>query len=525
MQTKEQFESRKPFILVISTLVIGVFVALAPFAPSLFAEGQTKTAPSATPLPEELETKKSDSLTSEQYLKIIDDVFQVVQDYYVDDVDAKVLYEGAIKGLMDSLGDPYSVYLDEAFMSDLNDTTQGSFGGVGLVIGKQAEDPENKGKARYIEVVSPVEDTPGWKAGIRSGDLIIKIDGVGTADLTTDQAVKRIRGTQNTQVTITLRRGEESEFDVTLTRAKIEVPNLKKAMMPNGIAYLRIIEFTPQTPIRVREALEYFKQNKYTSLVIDLRNNPGGLLLSCVQIADMFLDSGTIVSTKSRLASENRTDKAKADLLVPKDIPIVILINKGSASASEILSGALKDHKRAYLVGEKTYGKGSVQQVIPIPPGTTGFKLTMSRYYTPSDVNIDKIGIPPDREVKSHEYTEAEIKTLTKLISAGTVSAYALKNPQAGSAEINALAKKLKAEGYDVDIDVLARFIRDEVNRRNPDRVYDLEFDTQLKEAVSIIQNENFAKLVSSVKTLKVLQDEAKAKAEADALETKKAGD
>ena len=268
--------------------------------------------------------------------------------------------QGRMKGMLEALDDPYTSYIDsESILGrNLQDTTTSAFGGVGLSITKPYEStPE---KPAYVEVASPIEDTPGWKAGIQPGDLILEIDGTSTPEITMDEVLDRLRGPVGTDVSVLIRRGKALEFPVTLTRALIEVPTVKFGMMDNGIGYLRIIEFTPLTPDRVQDALDSFREAGYTSLLIDLRNNPGGLITSVVDVADKFVGDGVIVSTKSRVTYENREFRAKSGTsVVPAGFPIVILINKGSASASEILAGALKDYHLAYLVGETTYGKGS----------------------------------------------------------------------------------------------------------------------------------------------------------------------
>lgn len=443
-----------------------------------------------------------------QYAKNFESVFKFVQQNYVDEIDPKILYEGALKGMMDSLGDPYTVYLDPDQMRDLTDTTAGAFGGVGLSISKAVE--STKDKPAYVEVASPIEDSPGAKAGIQAGDLIIEIEGESTADMTMNQVLDRLRGEIGTPVTITVLRGKNIRFNVTLIRALIEVPTVKFAMIEGTkIGYVRLIQFTPETPNRLQDALDYFAENGYSSLIIDLRDNPGGLISSVVEIADKFVDNGPIVTTKSRLAYENQEYSAKKNNTVIKNqIPIVVLINRGSASASEILSGCLKDYHKGYLVGERTYGKGSVQQVIPLS-SIDGIKLTMARYYTPSDVNIDKIGIPPDLEVKNIEtFTEDQEKAYVNLISSGIIAQTVELNPEMSEDEIAKNAETLH-KAYDIDQRLLRRLLRNEVLRTKETPVYDLDYDVQLNKAIEIANNKSeFFKIMKETKTLKQLQDE-----------------
>jgi carboxyl-terminal processing protease len=243
-----------------------------------------------------------------------------------------------------------------------------------------------------------------------------------------------------------------------------------------------------------------------------LRNNPGGLLDSAAKIGDFFIDEGPIVSTKSRLAFETRSMNASKDNTIVRDMPIVVLINKGSASASEILSGALKDNHLAYLVGERTYGKGSVQQVMSLKHDD-GIKVTMARYYTPSDTNIDKVGIPPDKEIAlSPEYTDEQTKAFVKLSEDETIRKYVEDHPDMTESDIASYAERLQKD-YDLDLRLLRRLVRIEVGRTKDPRLYDLDFDTQLVEAMNVLDQGNFKALVKSTKTLKELQEEAEAKA------------
>jgi carboxyl-terminal processing protease len=233
-----------------------------------------------------------------------------------------------------------------------------------------------------------------------------------------------------------------------------------------------------------------------------------------VGISDFFLEGGTVVSVKSRVASENAVFTARRSTPVPADIPIVVLINRGSASASEIVAGALKDRGRAYLVGEKTFGKGSVQQVYPLDQ--TGFKITTARYYTPSDVNIDKIGIPPDREVLFPEFSNDDAEKLNALIAASRIPSFVEENPEASAAQIDSFARELQRE-YQLDASLLRRLIRDEQNRTDIAPVYDLDYDVQLQEAVKILRDGSYSTLMRTTKTLKALQEEADLGVEAQA--------
>ncbi len=431
-----------------------------------------------------------------------------MQQNYVDEIDPRILYEGALKGMLDAIGDPYTLYLDADYMRDLNDTTSGSFGGVGLSISKATE--STAAKPAYVEVASPIDDTPGAKAGIQAGDLITAIDGLPTPSMTMNEVLAHLRGEIGTPVTVTILRGTSMKFDVTLVRALIEVPTVKYGMIEGTkIGYAKLIQFTPDTAQRLQDAMDSFEKSGYKGLIIDLRDNPGGLITSAVDVADKFIDNGPIVSTKSRLLFENSQYSAtKEKTTIKKNIPIVVLINKGAASASEIVSGALKDYHLAYLVGERTYGKGSVQQVIPLS-STDGIKITMARYYTPSDMNIDKIGIPPDEEIKNlADFTEDEEKLYVDMIKSEVINKAAESKPNMTEADIAAEAVKISKD-YPLDLRLIRRLIRIQVQKTQPSVLYDLDYDLQLKAAIKAVQNKDFANMLKNTKTLRQLQEEA----------------
>ena len=451
-------------------------------------------------------------------------IFDFVQKNYVDDVDPAVLYRGALKGMLEALEDPYTLYLDTSTMRSLSDTTEGKFGGVGLSISKPYESTPDK--PAYVEVASPIEDTPGFRAGIQAGDLIISVDGTDTSEITMEEVLGKLRGTVGEKVDLVIRRGKNMEFPVTLVRDYIEVPTVKYGTIPAPAkanvtyGYIRIIEFTPLTAERVQEALDSFGKN-ISALIIDLRNNPGGLITSVADVADKFIDNGPIVTTKSRIAYENSVFTASPKKTTFKGLPIMVLINKGSASASEILSGALKDNHLAYLVGQRTYGKGSVQQVLPLS-ATDGIKMTMARYYTPSDTNIDKIGIPPDREVLYPEMGEDGEKEYADFIKNDDVAKYVEAHPNMSENDITAFAKTLTKKYPHIDERTFRKLARNEVNRTKPAMLYDLDYDIQLNAVLDILAKENFTTLVRNTKTLKELQEEAEAQKAAEEKTAKK---
>lgn len=419
---------------------------------------------------------------SDQALTLFEQVFQFIQDNYVDEVEPDQLIDGALKGMFESLDDPHSAYLSEEEMRGLTDTTSGEFGGVGMFINK----PYSEDGRDYIQIVSPIEDTPAYRAGLRAGDLIIEISDQSTADISVDEAVDLLRGRPGTEVHVMILRGEALEFPVTLERATIRVPTVKMDMI-GDIAFLRIIQFTPFTDDRVREAVDFFKENDYRSMIIDLRSNPGGLLTGVVDVADVFFNGGLVVETRGRVESENQIFNAKPGQDVPGDVPIIVLIDDGSASAAEILAGAMKDRGRATLMGETSFGKGSVQQVRSL--GDTGFRLTMARYYTPSGANIDKIGVDPHIVVEEPDLTEEEQDSFARLQREKQIHDFVAATGDPTQREIDDFVDDLRADGIVLNDRYLRRLIRIEVNRvHNRTEVYDLEYDIVLQRAVQELQ-------------------------------------
>ena len=425
-----------------------------------------------------------------QYGMIFDEMMRFIKSYYVEDVDEQILFEGAMKGMFEAIGDPYSVFMTEKEMDALSDTTTGQFGGVGLYISKHYGDTSfDQEHLPYVRVVAPIEDTPAYRLGIHAGDYIIKVGDKSTETMALDEVIEMLRGEPGTKVTVTFLRGDNITFTYEIERAIIEVPSVKSDIIDKNIGYLRIIQFTPTTTDKVKEALENFSKKRIKSLVIDLRSNPGGVLDAAVDIADMFLDDGVIVSTKGKVASPslNHVYRASKKTKLSKSIPIAVLIDKGSASASEILAAALSDNGRAVLIGETTYGKGSVQQVRAL--GKDGFKLTMSKYYTPKDVNINKVGIPPAKEVKDRELTEDEKTSYKKLIEDYRIQKFVKENPKPSDLQIDTFIQQLKSEGIVLEDRIIRKLIRNELNLSldNPP-VYDLEFDIVLQEAVRMLK-------------------------------------
>ena len=415
------------------------------------------------------------------YLKLFNDVFQFIENHYVDEekTNPHALIEGAFKGLFEALDDPHSAYLTAEEMRRLRDDTQGEFGGVGIYILTT-----DKG----VEVARPIEGTPAQRAGIRAGDVITAVEGQSIAKLSIDDVVKLLRGKPGSSVTVTILRGESYSFNVTLARDMIEIPTVRSAIIPKNIGYLQVLKFTPMTADRIKDSLESLRREGFKSLIIDLRGNPGGLLSSVVDVADLFFDEGAvIVSTRSRIPADNRIYRSGEKPVVSTDMTIIVLIDRYSASASEILTGALKDSKRALILGETSYGKGSVQQIIPVDTG--GFRLTTSKYYTPLGISIDKVGITPDITVKRDDFTEEEIQSYRKLLEGGFIREFLSKNPNPSDEQVISFVVNLQKQGIVLREERIKKEIRDVLNQINSiQSMYDLEYDIVLKEAVRLLR-------------------------------------
>jgi len=328
--------------------------------------------------------------SNELYKKIdlFSEVLETIKNEYVDEVDQAEIMDSAINGILQSL-DPYSAYMSPKSFEGMRTDTKGEFGGLGIEIGMESG---------VVKVISPIADTPAAKAGIKSGDSIVKINEVQVQGKSLTEAVELMRGPINSEINLTIRRiNEKKALKFKIKRAIIEVKSVEAKIIGDKkkVGYLRLKQFNENSDKQLFNYIKKFeKNNKLNGYILDLRNNPGGLLTQAINVTDFFLDDGEIVSTKGRKISETRRFfSKKGDSINGK--PLIVIINNGSASASEIVSGALKDHKRAIILGENSYGKGSVQSIIPLKNGG-GIRLTISKYYLPSGKSISKVGVLPD---------------------------------------------------------------------------------------------------------------------------------
>lgn len=337
---------------------------------------------------------KNGFLSNIRELKELSDIMDIINENYVGEkqVDKKELMQGAIKGMIEALDDPHSNYFTKTELESFKEDIKGTYVGVGMVVQKRPNEA--------LTVVSPIEDGPAFKAGVKPKDKIIAIDGESVYKLTSEESVKKLKGEPSTKVKVTVLRDKAKEpKDIEITRAVVELKYVKQRMLDNNIGYLRLTQFGENVYPDVRKALEELQKNGMKGLIFDLRSNPGGALDQSIKIASMFLKEGKVVSVKSKDGNEQVSTREGKYY---GDFPLVVLINGGSASASEIVSGAIKDNKRGILVGEKTFGKGSVQTLIPLPDGD-GMKLTIAKYYTPSGICIHGIGIEPDVKVEEKD--------------------------------------------------------------------------------------------------------------------------
>ena len=360
--------------------------------------------------------QKSFSDNSEIYKKIdlFGEVLEKINDEYVDEIDQSQSMDAAINGLLQSL-DPYSAYMTPESFESMQTETSGEFGGLGIEVGMEAG---------VVKVISPIDNTPASKAGLKAGDYIVKINDTQVQGKSLTEAVELMRGPVGSSIEITVRRrGEKKALIFNITREIIEVQSVKFELLENNIGYIRLTSFNENSSSQVKEKIKKLNNNKkLKGYILDLRNNPGGLLSQAIKISDFFLDNGEIVSTKSRQPSENRKWFAKkGDLTNGKTV--LVLINYGSASAAEIVAGALKDHKRAIIVGENSYGKGSVQSIIPLK-NRGAIRLTIAKYYLPSGKSISEVGVTPDIEVvegsddfKINSETDNQLNFAIKLLN------------------------------------------------------------------------------------------------------------
>jgi len=423
----------------------------------------------------------TDSEKTYKNLRIFNEIFNLLRTEYYDEskVVPENLIHGAINGMIKSLDDPHTSYLSKDMFKELQTDTSGEFGGLGIVIGV---------RDKWITVISPIDDTPAAKAGIKSGDKIVEIDGKSTEGYNTMDAVKLLRGKVGTGVTITVKRESEKELlHFTIIRGIIKLETVKSVVIDDHIGYIRVSQFSEPTANAMRMHLSDLLPGEIDSIIVDLRNNPGGLLSSVIEISDMFIDKGTIVSTKGRDPSQNQEYEATTKKIVP-NIPLIVLVNEGSASASEIFAAAMKDNQRGILVGKNTFGKGSVQTVLGLPDGS-GIRITTALYYTPSGISINNKGLEPDEVVDAVEITKEEIETIKEIEEKEFIKDFVKEHPSYTEKDFNHFITKLKNNNLELRSIVVKRLIKNELEKNEIPELIDLDYDIQLKHAVNMLKS------------------------------------
>ncbi|MGC8765693.1 MAG: S41 family peptidase [Brevinematia bacterium] len=432
------------------------------------------------------------NLTDDNYYKyypVFSEAYKIIKREFIDGTKttAKRLFYGAVKGMLESLEDPYTTFMDPTTSKEFTMEMSGSFGGLGIQI-----DIRNG----WLTVISPMEDTPAWKAGIKPGDKIIEIEGVSTKGITPREAVEKLRGKPGTKVTITIEReGISTPFSVTMIREEIKLKTVKSDFIKTKdktYGYVKLLEFTQPTAEDFKSQLSSLLNRKIDGLIVDLRNNPGGLITSVANIVDYFQDEGLIVYTKGRTLENNTEFYASKDTtIVPMDLPVVILVNQGSASASEIFTGALKDTGRAVVVGKTTFGKGSVQKTYVFPTDGSLIKYTVAKYYTPSGKCIDKEGIKPDieEEMWYDQLKDEEKKEMISLQNTNIISEFLKKNKEINEEKIRELQSYLEQNGYKLNKKSVQYLVWMKKIENILPPVYNLEFDNQLEKSIEVLEN------------------------------------
>ena len=375
-----------------------------------------------------------------KYLNLFGEAFEKIKNNYVEPIDSKDLIESAIEGMLTSL-DPHSSYLNNKELNELRVQTKGEFGGLGIEVTL-----ENG----FVKVIAPIDDTPAYKAGIKSGDLITHLDDEPVLGMTLSEAVSIMRGKVGSKIKLTVRRNENEKVDINIIRAIIQLKSVK-SRIENNIGYIRVSSFNQKVDKQIIDSISSFKKkNSLIGYVLDLRNNPGGLLDQAVNVTDIFLERGEIVSTKGRNGKRgSRYNAVKKDLT--DGLPLVVLINQGSASASEIVAGALQDHKRAIIMGTKSFGKGSVQTIIPSGEDVA-IKLTTAKYYTPSGRSIQQTGIDPDILVEQAELKKLDNQRRKESDLRGAIDNEQLKENESKKSKNENNDKKTEEESDDYQL-------------------------------------------------------------------------
>jgi len=442
---------------------------------------------SASWLPADTTTDSVPVDTIDETMDKLETLYRLIDSVFLFEIDYDAVYDSMAKGLFSALEDPYSEYITAEESQDIQDLTQGVYGGIGAYISKPSPsyidyyDPETY----MVTIVAPFLGSPAYKAGLHAGDLVAEIDGVTVDEYTAQEASANLRGEPGTVVELLVVRGSAS-FSISVERAIVEIPTVRYDII-DDIGYLQILQFTPVTPEKVREAIAFFENQNYSGIIMDLRGNPGGSVDSAVQIADLFLSLKTVLIMESGEGETSSKYRTRFGVTVPDELPLVILTNGGSASSSEILAGALRDNDRAILIGETTFGKGLVQNVYPYDDDF--FKITSAQYLTPDEHNIHKIGIVPDIEDVEPELSEEELDSFVRLQEEKLIKLFVETRNSFTDNEVNTYISELQADGIDLNQRFLRKLIRNEFeNSMDFPPIYDLEYDNVLRRTLEYLK-------------------------------------
>ncbi len=432
------------------------------------------------------------SREAEKYLQIFHEVSTLIEADFVESVEDKNIFLGAIKGMIGSLGDPHTRFMEEEDFKQLQEETRGSFGGVGIEVTQQDG---------ALVVITPIDDTPAQRAGMLPQDRIIEINGLSTEKMGIPEAIKVMRGAAGTPVTLKVKRKTQKEpISFTLNRELIKIQFLKSAFIEKEkVGYIRLSQFMGRetTAGEFKKIVRDFQEKKAAGIVVDLRSNPGGLLDLSIDLSDLFLPEGKdIVSVKGRGEKLIRVYKSTVSQDKILDTPMVVLLNNGSASASEIFAGAMQDNKRGTILGNQSFGKGSVQNIYPLSH-KTGIALTIQKYYTPSGVSIHKKGITPDLVINQLIPDEDEKTNLDKLMKANIIATFVSENPGYNDKNSSNFIDQLNKKGFKLRPEIAKYILKREYSLGSPTPVYDREFDLQLNKAIDLLVNPTTMKAAS----------------------------
>ncbi len=481
----------KKIVTIMTLVVLSVFISQAAAATGIdeqmipaFFTG----APMSTPNP----TRYAEDEISAN-MQRLELLYRLVQRDFLFDIDHKAVYESMAKGLFTGLEDKYSAYIVSKDAADFSEDTSGTYGGIGAYISKHYLDHRDytKPETYMVNITSVFPGSPAEAAGLRSGDLISHIDGESVEDWEANDASRALKGPPNTRVELTVLRGKTT-FEVTVIRKIVSIPTVSSDVIHGDIGYLRIIQFTTTTGEQVRKELSSLLEQGISSLILDLRDNPGGIVDSTMAVADFLLSNNTVVHVTGKQQASNRTYVASSRVLVPRTMPVVVLQNDGSASSSEILAGALRDNDRATLIGSTSFGKGLIQIVSPFGDGF--YSLTTSQYRTPSGNDIHEVGIPVDIEVKDLQIEEEDMEIYMEFIGSGVLKEFIENHPEFTRENIELFVDTVVGEDPPLDTDVYRVLLRREYLYEMPydDRpVADPDYDRVLRRAIEYLETGN----------------------------------